>query len=103
MPNLDLVKIAIIVVLVALVVVLVSSLVGLDIAGPQGKEAWDGLNEDFYQTTGATYPSYMAVTTEILPALGIPVAGILAKTAIGAVVAIGVVLLIKLIIRVLGS
>jgi len=105
-PNIDLVKIVLVVVLLAVVLGLVAVLVDLDVGGSDGRAAWFWLNEKPTTVTGNTLSwSPLTIATELLPdtfsMLNIPV--LVGGLFGAALIAVFIVLLIKMILRVMGG
>lgn len=104
MPNVDLVRIAIIVVLVGIITALVLGLGLHELGAGAGLTQWEHLNTA--PVTHGERPlswSPMSVATQLMPILGIDVPLYVRMFAAAGLAAVGVVLLVKVIMRVLGS
>ena len=104
MPNIDLVKIAKIVVLLGIIVVLLGFLANLDIGSADGQRAWWQLGQPPQTGAGQTMDwSPLSIATVLLPSAGVNIPAIVGTIALSALVAVFVAFLIKVIIRVVGS
>lgn len=112
MPNIDLVKIAKIVVMLALIVGLLAYLVGLEIGGGTGRMVWRDLNTPPKTVAGVSLSwSPLSVATELLPPMldyegkGLPfnVVAAIAGIFSAALIAAFVVRIVKIIGRAVGS